>query len=554
MIDKKLIHFNKRETFDTELENGNIPDTSIVFIKDTQEIWTHGQIYKSDTVPIIHIILTKGTPSSITYNQMKWEKDGYHVQINYTYNKLVEIITSGKPYNITLDYHTTPDSFDPIYTASAIKVSYAGYSSIKTDLIQILFNNPVMGEFYDENIKNKLIAIKIDNGIYNKVTFYDPVTATQQKDGLMSSADKTKLDSIAAGAEVNVQSDWNVTDTASDAFIKNKPTSMPASDVPAWAKAATKPTYTKAEVGLSNVDNTSDANKPISTATQTALNNKVDKVTGKGLSSNDYTTAEKDKLAGIEAQANKYILPTATKTGLGGIKLGDRLDAEGTKVIATSLNSDTALHPVRTFVSNALGELPDRKEAYIVLGTYNNGSTLISGDYVYGTIRITRGASYQLPTLVDIDILFTSQYNQNCIYYDFVGKTGGSGGTTNLDSVIKGIYKITINTFDYVAIQIAPQSSSQVSFIGVCSNNMSVVSADDVTAASIIDLGYEPNNKKRFENSILEKVAAGQTMENIMSYGVEWDTTVADPHITRIGNMSLHKSLPIQSGMKRLYS
>lgn len=34
---------------------------------------------------------------------------------------------------------------------------------------------------------------------------------------------KNKLDGIATGAEVNVQSDWNVTDTSSDAFIKNKP-------------------------------------------------------------------------------------------------------------------------------------------------------------------------------------------------------------------------------------------------------------------------------------------------------------------------------------------
>ena len=37
-----------------------------------------------------------------------------------------------------------------------------------------------------------------------------------------------KLAGIAVGAEVNVQSDWNITDTTSDAFIKNKPTSMPA--------------------------------------------------------------------------------------------------------------------------------------------------------------------------------------------------------------------------------------------------------------------------------------------------------------------------------------
>ena len=48
----------------------------------------------------------------------------------------------------------------------------------------------------------------------------------------------------------------------------------PASDVSAWAKAATKPSYTKTDVGLGNVDNTSDANKPISTATQSALDGK----------------------------------------------------------------------------------------------------------------------------------------------------------------------------------------------------------------------------------------------------------------------------------------
>lgn len=37
---------------------------------------------------------------------------------------------------------------------------------------------------------------------------------------------------------------------------------------------------------------------------------------------------------------------------------------------------------------------------------------------------------------------------------------------------------------------------------------------------------------------------------DMMSYGVEWDTTVADPACTRIGNPLLHKSLPIQSEYK----
>lgn len=39
-------------------------------------------------------------------------------------------------------------------------------------------------------------------------------------------------------------------------------------------------------------------------------------------------------------------------------------------------------------------------------------------------------------------------------------------------------------------------------------------------------------------------------LEDIYSYGVEWDSTVADPTLTRIGNPLLHKSLPIQSQYK----
>lgn len=56
-----------------------------------------------------------------------------------------------------------------------------------------------------------------------------------------------------------------------------------------------------------------------------AIAGKVDKVEGKGLSTEDYTTAEKTKLAGIEAGANNYTLPTATANALGGIKVGANL-------------------------------------------------------------------------------------------------------------------------------------------------------------------------------------------------------------------------------------
>ncbi|MCD7966864.1 MAG: hypothetical protein LUG90_14020 [Clostridiaceae bacterium] len=83
------------------------------------------------------------------------------------------------------------------------------------------------------------------NTVSNKV---DKVSGKQLSTNDYTAAEKNKLSGIAPGAEVNVQSDWNVIDENSDAYIKNKPTSMPASDVLAWAKAANKPAYSWSEI------------------------------------------------------------------------------------------------------------------------------------------------------------------------------------------------------------------------------------------------------------------------------------------------------------------
>lgn len=53
---------------------------------------------------------------------------------------------------------------------------------------------------------------------------------------------------------------------------------------------------TKGQIGLGNVDNTSDKDKPISDAVKEELGNKVDKVEGKGLSTNDFTDQYKNQI------------------------------------------------------------------------------------------------------------------------------------------------------------------------------------------------------------------------------------------------------------------
>ena len=65
-----------------------------------------------------------------------------------------------------------------------------------------------------------------------------------------------------------------------------------------------------------------------------AIAGKVDKVEGKGLSTEDYTTAEKTKLAGIEADANDYTLPAATTSALGGVKVGSNLAVDANGVLS----------------------------------------------------------------------------------------------------------------------------------------------------------------------------------------------------------------------------
>lgn len=58
-INKRLIHFKNKENFDTEVANGNILDTSIVFIQDTKEISTHGTVYKTVNWSVLEEQATK---------------------------------------------------------------------------------------------------------------------------------------------------------------------------------------------------------------------------------------------------------------------------------------------------------------------------------------------------------------------------------------------------------------------------------------------------------------------------------------------------------------
>lgn len=158
--------------------------------------------------------------------------------------------------------------------------------------------------------------------------------------------------------------------------LSNKPT-IPTVDVTKSyvdtqlaTKANASNVYTKAEVdskvssvyrvkgsvaSYANLPTTVDLSGYATTAAMnTALGNKVDKVSGKGLSTNDYTTAEKDKLAGIATGANNYSLPVATASVLGGVKTSTGItNSSGTISVAYGSAAGTACQGNDSRLSNS---------------------------------------------------------------------------------------------------------------------------------------------------------------------------------------------------------
>lgn len=171
-----------------------------------------------------------------------------------------------------------------LYIATDTGTMWMGTST--TSLVQIK-DNINTNTTYTLTKSGNTITLKGSDGSSVNVTDSNTIynNATASAAGLMSAADKSKLDSVATGANKTVVDASFIADSTNPvqskvvksaldgksntghkhvkADITDFPTSMPASDVPAWAKAATKPSYSKAEVGLGNVDNTADSAKSV---------------------------------------------------------------------------------------------------------------------------------------------------------------------------------------------------------------------------------------------------------------------------------------------------
>lgn len=375
---------------------------------------------------------------------------------------------------------------------------------------------------------------------------------------------------------------------------------------------------------------------------------KVDKVEGKGLSTNDYTTPEKNKLAAIEAEANKYVLPAATASALGGVKIGSNITlANGGTISITKANVTSALgvDPTTKYVTldtaqTITGQKTFSKDVIFnntLTGIYNAGGNLIFGagtekivcllaDYFgpveakTNTINLgnkdgywkgvhagrlishtTDGtapiqvASTTLCTNLNADMVdgFNVSDGENTgIHYTKYYPTGDNSVRwiklatlpLKLDEISSGKYIMfeIVGGGDYGSYQYCYStliaSTRNIEYVKLVKQQSSIYNGGDqfvagyvVTSANVeIWLGQNTSystslcitckNKNLATNVLTASPVNTQPQNFVLGeivtldapdwYGVSWSETSSNPDCTRIGNMDMHRTLPIQSMMK----
>ena len=107
---------------------------------------------------------------------------------------------------------------------------------------------------------------------------------------------------------------------------------------------------------------------------------------GKGLSSNDFTTAEKSKLAGIATGANAYSLPTASSTVLGGVKIGNNLTISNGIISAVQGKVDLTPYAKTADIASTYAKKTDIATAFRYRGSVDTYAALPTNGVAVGDV------------------------------------------------------------------------------------------------------------------------------------------------------------------------
>ena len=398
--------------------------------------------------------------------------------------------------------------------------------------------------------------------------------------GLMLPSDKTKLNGIAAGAEVNVNADWNA--ESGDAQILNKPTLATVATSGSYSDLTNKPTIPTVDVNKKYVDDKLATKADLADYTVFDIFMKVANDDTPSISQEDYNTLlEKlpngfvntlpirdngeyisSLFGGYNTNGDNSIWFYAQQT-MGNNHCSVQMWIRQNLDVETQVNNDSLI-PVTDGISiqaSVTDNSTDPNVKEVIIHTTGDGSKALMNDGKYRKLPVY-GRNLLLGSGKEVS---NSKYEMADYWLTEPISKGTQVtltifGELGVDKEMLTIYNSTgavgsmaqFSKADFVNGK-ASKTFKWITNIGdaVADNTHMVVFSSPKTGTSTSTIH---KIKLEYGDISTEWSPAWEDipdLEERYAYGVEWDTTSSSPDGVRVGNMQLHRELPIQSKMRR---
>lgn len=482
--------------------------------------------------------------------------------------------------------------FTDVYNAIDTKVDKVEGKGLSTndyvtaDKTKVTNINEVI-EAATKNITATGISITLDkrNLVTNAVENIElnlPASTTALA-GLMLPSDKTKLNGIAAGAEVNVNADWNATE--GDALILNKPTLATVATSGSYNDLTNKPTIPTVDVNKKYVDDKLATKADLADYTVFDIFMKVANGDTPSISQEDYNTLlEKipngfvntlpirdngvyisSLFGGYNTNGDNSIWFYAQQT-MGVNHCSIQMWIRQNLDVETQVNNDYLI-PVTDGISiqaSVTDNSTDPNVKEVIIHTTGDGSKALMNDGKYRKLPVY-GKNLLLGSGKEV-----SNSNYNIANYWLTEQIqGGTQVTVTIWGELgEGTTGFALfNSGDAVGAGkpvpiITPTNGKGIAtFSWNLINNSGTVANSTFLNIFSYPYGNKPTNPSTIHKIKLEYGDISTEwspawedipdLEERYAYGVEWDTASSSPDGVRVGNIQLHRELPIQSKMRR---
>jgi hypothetical protein len=478
--------------------------------------------------------------------------------------------------------------FTDVYNAIDTKVDKVEGKGLSTndyvtaDKTKVTNINEVV-EAVTKNITATCIYITLDRrnlvtNVVKNIELKLPASTTALA-GLMLPSDKTKLNGIAAGAEVNVNADWNA--TKGDALILNKPTLSTVATSGSYNDLTNRPTIPTVDVNKKYVDDQLATKADLADYTVFDIFMKVANGDTPSISQEDYNTLLEKLPNGFVNTLPIRDNPVYISSLFGGYNTnGDNsfwfyaqqtmgvnhysvqmwirqnLDVE------TQVNNDYLI-PVTDGISiqaSVTDNSTDPNVKEVVIHTTGDGSKALmdNGKYrelpVYGrNLLLGSGKEVSNAEYEMANYWLTEQISKGTqVTLTIFGELGDDKEMFTIYNSTGAVAMAQFSKTDFVNGK-ASKTFKWITNIGdaVADNTHMVVFSSPKTDTSISTIH---KIKLEYGDISTEWSPAWEDipdLEERYAYGVEWDTASSSPDGVRVGNIQLHRELPIQSKMRR---